>query len=255
MATMTLGVLHAGQVLDGARNAHGHVQLRRPTLPVWPLVVVRRVAGVYNGAGCAHGSAQLVGQRLDPGLELLSRTQCAATRHHDLGGSQFRAVRHGEFLADKAGQASVSSARDGFHGGGAAGDSSGFKAVVRTVITLMASLDCTVAITLPAYTGRIKVGAFHCGDFADLGDIQQGGHARQQVLPKVVARASTWLYCCQIHHQRGGVLRPAGGPGAAASASSTFAHASNLLGGIPQRRRSQRQPPAGGHRCPAFARR
>ena len=42
-----LGVLHPGEMLDGARDAHGHVELRRDDLAgLADLIVVGRVAGV-----------------------------------------------------------------------------------------------------------------------------------------------------------------------------------------------------------------
>ena len=210
---MTLGVLHAGQVLDGARNAHGHIQPRRHHFAgLAHLVVVRRVAGVHGGAGCAHGSAQFVGQRLDHGLELLSRTQCAATRHHDLGGSQFRRS-DGEFLADKAGQASVSSARDVSTAAAPPETAAGSKAVVRTVITLMASLIArwpSRCRRTPAHKG---VGAFHRGDFADLGRRPAGRPRAAAGFAKVVAGASTWLHCLARSTTSGVRFSASGWPG------------------------------------------
>ncbi len=61
-----LGVLHAGQMLDGAGDADGDVELGRHHLAgLADLLVVRRVAGIDRGARGADGGAELVGDRLD----------------------------------------------------------------------------------------------------------------------------------------------------------------------------------------------
>ena len=57
-----LAVLHAGEVLDGARDADGDVELRRDDLAgLADLLVVRRVAGIDRRARGAHRGAELVG--------------------------------------------------------------------------------------------------------------------------------------------------------------------------------------------------
>src|SRR3954465_3481982 len=56
-------VLHAGQMLDRARNAHGNVELGRDYLPgLSDLIVVGNETGIYRGTRCAHRSFQLVGE-------------------------------------------------------------------------------------------------------------------------------------------------------------------------------------------------
>src|SRR5690606_35965800 len=73
------GVLDAGQVLDGAGNAHGDVQVRGDDLAgLADLHVAGYVAGIYRGAGGTDGGTELVGQLVDH-LEVLLRADTAAT--------------------------------------------------------------------------------------------------------------------------------------------------------------------------------
>ena len=61
-----LGILHAGEMLDGAGYAAGDVEVRRDDLAgLADLPVVRRIAGIDGGAAGAHGRAELVGDRQD----------------------------------------------------------------------------------------------------------------------------------------------------------------------------------------------
>ena len=79
-----LAVLHAGQVLDGAGDADGDVELGRHDLAgLADLVVVGHEAGVDRGARGADGGAELVGERLEH-LEVLARAHAAAARDDDL---------------------------------------------------------------------------------------------------------------------------------------------------------------------------
>src|SRR5688572_5014533 len=56
-----LAVLHAGQMLDGTRDADGDVKLRCHDLAgLANLEVVRHKTGVHRGARGAHGRAELV---------------------------------------------------------------------------------------------------------------------------------------------------------------------------------------------------
>jgi hypothetical protein len=64
-----LGVLHAGQVLDGAADAAGHVQLRGDDLArLAHLPVVGCVTRVHGRPAGAERGAQLVGQRVSTSL-------------------------------------------------------------------------------------------------------------------------------------------------------------------------------------------
>jgi hypothetical protein len=66
-----LRVLHAGEVLDGARDADGDVEFRGDDLAgLADLVVVRGVARVDRGARGADARAKLVGEREDVLVEL-----------------------------------------------------------------------------------------------------------------------------------------------------------------------------------------
>ena len=135
------------------RDADGDVQLRRDDLAgLADLPVVRRVARVDRGAAGAQGGAQLVGQRRQHLVELLARAQRAAAGDDDLGRGQFGPVALGDLAADEAAtcrcrprRLTVSTAADA-----AGGRLPASKPVVRTVMTLIASLLCTVAIALPA---------------------------------------------------------------------------------------------------------
>src|SRR3954462_1838773 len=61
-----LAVLHAGQVLDGARDADGDVEVGCDDLAgLADLVVVRRIAGIDRGARGAHRGTEQVGDALD----------------------------------------------------------------------------------------------------------------------------------------------------------------------------------------------
>ena len=56
-------ILDAGEMLDGAGDADGHVQLGRDDLSGLPdLHVARHVTGIDRGARSAHGGTDLVGQ-------------------------------------------------------------------------------------------------------------------------------------------------------------------------------------------------
>jgi hypothetical protein len=66
-------VLHAGEVLDGARDADGDVEVRRDDLAgLADLPVVRHEARVDRGARGAHRRAELVGERLEHLGEVLA---------------------------------------------------------------------------------------------------------------------------------------------------------------------------------------
>ena len=61
-----LAVLHAGEMLDGARNPDSDVELRRDDLAgLADLEVVGHEAGIHRGARGADRGAELVGHRFD----------------------------------------------------------------------------------------------------------------------------------------------------------------------------------------------
>src|SRR5215218_7136647 len=71
-----LGILHPGEVLDGARNADGNVELRSDDLAgLANLVIVGRIARIDRGAAGADGGAELVGERVEQSMELLRRAE------------------------------------------------------------------------------------------------------------------------------------------------------------------------------------
>src|SRR5918997_6992945 len=63
-----LGILHAGQVLNGPRDPHRDVEIRRHHLAgLTHLPVVGRIARIHRSPRSAHGGAQGVGDRLEIG--------------------------------------------------------------------------------------------------------------------------------------------------------------------------------------------
>ncbi len=145
-----LRVLHAGQMLDRTGDAAGDVEIGCDHLAgLADLPVVRGVAGIDRGARCADGSAELVGNRQDDFLELFRRAERAAARDDDLGRGQFRAIRRRQCVGDEGRQAGVGSSRDVSTAAEPPSEAEANEAV-RTVITRLASLVCTVWMALPA---------------------------------------------------------------------------------------------------------
>lgn len=101
-----LAVLHARQVLDRPRDAHGQVQLRRDVLArLADLQAVVREAAVDGGAGRTDRRAQRVRQRRDEPVKLLLRLQATAAGHDALRGGQVRTLGLGELLGHPLGRA------------------------------------------------------------------------------------------------------------------------------------------------------
>src|SRR5258708_32314081 len=75
-----LAVLHAGEMLDRARDADGNIEVGRHHLAgLSDLVVVRNVARIDGGAAGAQAGAQRVGELLGD-LEVLTAGQATAAR-------------------------------------------------------------------------------------------------------------------------------------------------------------------------------
>ena len=146
-----LGILHAGKMLDGAGNADRDIEIGRHHLAgLADLPVVRGVAGIDRGARGAHGGAELVGDRLDVFGEVLRRAERAPARDDDPGRGQLRPVALGDLLALEARNARIRRRRDRLDRRRAALAAAGKNAAVRTVITFLASVACTVWMALPA---------------------------------------------------------------------------------------------------------
>src|SRR5919202_5928723 len=112
-----LRVLHAGQVLDGARNAERHIELRRHHLAgLADLPVVRRVARVHGRAAGADRRADPVGQALHD-LEVLGRADGPPARDHALRGRELRTVGLRQLFVHELRQARIRGRRDGLDGG------------------------------------------------------------------------------------------------------------------------------------------
>ena len=184
MATMTLRVLHAGEMLDRAGDADGDVELGRHDLAgLADLPVVRRVAGIDRGAARRRRGAELVGERLDALLEVLRRAERAAARDDDRaevssGRSDLR-----ELLALEASRAPDRPPRRRSRPAPSRLRRPPAKAVVRTVMTFLASVDCTVCDRVAGIDRPLEgVGRDDRDDVGDLHHVEQRGDARHDVL-------------------------------------------------------------------------
>ncbi len=139
-------------MLDRAGNADRDIDLRGDDLAgLADLVVVGRIAGIDRGAAGADGGAELVGERVEQRVELLRRAERAAARDDDLGAGQLGPLALGGFEADEAAGAGVAAGVDLLDRRRSRPRGAAFsKAVVRTVMTFLASFDLTVAMALPA---------------------------------------------------------------------------------------------------------
>mmetsp|Transcript_154236 Transcript_154236/g.493331 ORF Transcript_154236/g.493331 Transcript_154236/m.493331 type:complete len:242 (-) Transcript_154236:700-1425(-) len=89
----SLGVLHAREVLDGAADAHGDVELGGDHLAgLANLELVGHEAGVDGRTGGAERSVELVTQGLQDLLEVLAVLHAAAAGDHAGGAGELRLV-------------------------------------------------------------------------------------------------------------------------------------------------------------------
>ena len=152
MAMIVFEILHAGEVLDRAGNADRDIDFGSDDLAgLADLVIVGRIAGIDRGAARADRGAELVGERVEQGVELLGRAERAAARDDDLGAGQLGPLalpmlraRRSCWCPDRPAASTCSTEAEP---PSAAAFSN---AVVRTVMTFFASFDLTVAIALPA---------------------------------------------------------------------------------------------------------
>ena len=146
-----LAVLHAGQMLDRARNADRDVKIRRDDLAgLADLLVVRRVAASTAAREAPIAAPSLSASGLDELLKVLAGSHAAAAGDDDLRRGQFRPLGPRQALADEADRARVGRRRRRLSIGGASRPSAGAKVGVRMVMTFFASVDCTVWMALPA---------------------------------------------------------------------------------------------------------
>ncbi len=205
-----LGILHARQVLDGAGDADGDVELRRDDLAGLPdLPVVGRIARVDRGARRAQARAQALGQGLEH-LEVLRRAHPASARDDHLGRLQVGPVRLGHLATDKARQSAVGHRGDAFHrcrsafGGrietrrAHGGDDQAIGALHRG--NGIAGVD---------RSGE-GIGREHRDDLGDLRAVEARGDARQDVLARAAGRREDVRVAVgQRQHLQGQVLRQA----------------------------------------------
>ncbi len=221
-------------MLDRARDADGDIQLRRDDLAgLADLVVVRHEAGVDRGARGAQRGVELVGERRQHLGVVLARAHATATRDDDLGGGQFRTVALGHFARNELRNARVGHGRQGLDGGRATFGSGGVegRAAHGDDLDLVFRLDRGNGV---AGVDRALEGVrgVDLGDFRDLGHVQLGGHARQDVLAvrggrgqdvRVVVGDGQRL----LGHVLGQAVAEVGGVG-----QQDLGHAGDLGGGI-----------------------
>ena len=86
-----VGVVGAGQMLDGTRNSDSNVKLRGDDFSgLADLVVVRHESGIHRGTGSPDRSTKLISNRFQK-LKVLAGLHAAAAGNHHAGGGQFGA--------------------------------------------------------------------------------------------------------------------------------------------------------------------
>lgn len=101
-----LAVLHASQMLDGARDASAEVKLRGDVLA--GLTNLQRVVGetrVDSSSAGTDGSTEGISQRRDDTVKFVLALQATTTRDDALGSGEVGAIRLCEVLADPCGWA------------------------------------------------------------------------------------------------------------------------------------------------------
>mmetsp|Transcript_44044 Transcript_44044/g.127373 ORF Transcript_44044/g.127373 Transcript_44044/m.127373 type:complete len:246 (+) Transcript_44044:144-881(+) len=114
-----LRVLHAREVLDGAADAHRHVELRRHDLAgLAHLELVGHETRVHCRTRGAHGRVELVAEGLQHRGEVLTVLEASASRNDPACAVQHRLVADLLRVADPLdARARVGLRRQGLHGG------------------------------------------------------------------------------------------------------------------------------------------
>src|SRR5258706_2439721 len=177
-----LAVLHAGQVLDRAGDAHRDVELGRDDLArLSHLVVVRAVPRIHGGARSTDGRTQLVGERLDD-LEVLPGGEAAPARDDAPRAAQLGTRRLRELLRQHFRLLLVGTGRERFDGRGSTG--------LRRFESGRAHRDHLDGIGRLHRGERIArvdrahecVGRLHAGDLGDLRHVEERRDARHDAL-------------------------------------------------------------------------
>lgn len=144
-----LGILHARQVMDRARDADRDIDFGRDDLAgLANQMVIGHIARVYTRAGCAHGGVELVGEREDHRLEGVRILQRAAARNDGLSTGELGALALGDFHADEARKPDFAAAETTSTAPEQPSVVALAKALPRTVITSLPSKLSTVAMAL-----------------------------------------------------------------------------------------------------------
>ena len=179
-----LRILHAGEMLDRARDADRDVELGRDDLAgLADLVVVGHEAGIDRGARGADRGAELVGDRLQQ-VEIVARLHAAPARDDDPGAGQLRPLGFRQLGADEFARGRPSRRRSPPRSAPSRPrPRAGGKAVPRTVMILIAVLRLhgrqrVAGIDRP----HEGIGRDDAADVGDLHHVEQRGDARHQIL-------------------------------------------------------------------------
>ncbi|SAL03951.1 hypothetical protein AWB77_06906 [Caballeronia fortuita] len=170
-------------MLDRARDADRHIQLRRDDLArLADLEVVRHIACIDRRARCAQRRAELVGERFERLRVVLAAAESAAARHDDMRARQLRTIELRHFARYERRDACVGCGFDLFHLSIAAFCSN-------RIETRRADGDDLDRIARLNGRNRVacvdraleRIGAVDGGNVADLRDVQMRGDARRDV--------------------------------------------------------------------------
>ena len=170
-------------MLDGTRDAHRNVELRRDNLAGLPdLIVVRHIARIHRCTRSTQRSAELVGQRFKQLLVGFAAAHAATTGDDNLGRAEFGTFGLGQLALDQRGATRAATRVDVFHCGAATGGGNRFKGCG----THGDDLDGITALHRRQHAAGVNrahegVRRFDANDVADLRHIQQGSDTRQNV--------------------------------------------------------------------------
>ncbi|CAE6865191.1 hypothetical protein R69776_08215 [Paraburkholderia nemoris] len=171
-------------MLDRARDADRHIQLRRNDLAgLADLIVVRYEARIHCRARCAQRCVQLVRQRLQNLRVVLAIAETTATRDDDLRRGQLRTVQLRHFTAHELREARVGCRFDLLNRCAAAFCCHRVEAGRANRDDLDRILRLNRGDSIACIDRALeRIGAVHCGDVADLRDVELRGDTRRDVL-------------------------------------------------------------------------
>ncbi|SAK99126.1 hypothetical protein AWB82_07270 [Caballeronia glebae] len=201
-------------MLNRARDADGHIQLRRDDLAgLAHLKIVRNIARIDCRARCAQRRAEFVRERLQRLRVVLAATETSATRHDDVRARQFRTIQLRHFAAHELRDARIGR---------------GFDLLDRRVAAFRRNrieprrangddLDRIARLHRRDSIARVdraleSIGAIDGGDIADLRDIEMRGDTRRDVLAVSRRRSEdVRIVFRDVQHRRFDIFREAFG--------------------------------------------